>query len=145
MPAWIAGACTEICDHGNEVSRTLTDLRRELAKSDEAPHYVRERIGQMEEAGALSLAWRVSLDATKRTLCITGTQSSKGDVNALLQSVSAQWGETAHLVIDLSERLDLLVRWGSLGKLRELVAPLLDGFRKVDDVGIRRCIRRSAL
>ena len=126
------GACTEICDHGNEVSLALTDLRRELAKSDEAPHYVRDRIEQMEEAGALSQSWETSLDATKRTVCITGPQSSNDDVSALLQSVSAQWGETAHLVVDLSERLDLLVRWGSLGKLRELVAPLLDGFRKVD-------------
>ena len=54
--------------------------------------------------------------------------------SAPLGQVEAQWGEPAHLEVDFAERLDVLVRWGGLGRLRELIAPITVALSKVETV-----------
>ena len=59
----------------------------------------------------------------------------RGDAQrSLLAKVEAQWGEPAHLEVDFAERLDVLVRWGGLGRLRELIAPITVALSKVETV-----------
>lgn len=127
------GACTQVCEHGNDVSLALTDLRRKLAQTDESPTYVRDLMSKLEEQGPLQLIWHRSPTTATRSICVTSSQSSDG-ASILLESVAAQWGEPAHLELNLGEHLDLLVRWGSLGKLRELMTPVLDALSKVETV-----------
>ena len=127
------GACTQVCDHGNEVSLALTSLRRELATHGEAPAYVQERLASIDDAGVLEHRWRASPTTATKSICIT--TPGMGDAQrSLLAKVEAQWGEPAHLEVDFAERLDVLVRWGGLGRLRELIAPITVALSKVETV-----------
>ena len=60
--------------------------------------------------------------------------SRDGRRSALLAKVEAQWGEPAHLEVDFAERLDVLVRWGGLGRLRELIAPITATLSQVETI-----------